>query len=138
LTGRHDGAEVLDSPSEWRAALSALPSLSDLCNVLPTIFLAHGSPMLIHPPHLAQARSGPLLSIQGPEGPLVAFLKDLGPALMDKYNPKAIVVLSAHWETEGGGVVTDYGDENPLLFDYYGFPKGSFVLTRSSCPPWRD
>ncbi|CDR44859.1 RHTO0S10e01948g1_1 [Rhodotorula toruloides] len=130
--GRDDGAEILDSPSEWRAALSALPSLADLHDVLPTIFLAHGSPMLIHPPHLANARSGPLLSIQGPEGPLVAFLKDLGPLLMEKYTPRAIVVLSAHWETEGGGVVTDYGDKNPLLFDYYGFPKELYEVTFKS------
>lgn len=70
----------------------------------------------------------------------MAFLKDLGPLLMEKYTPRAIVVLSAHWETEGGGVVTDYGDKNPLLFDYYGFPKGAFVFTRDgqrrrSSPP---
>lgn len=37
----------------------------------------------------------------GPRGPLAAFLKDFGPALLKKYNPKAIVVFSAHWETRG-------------------------------------
>lgn len=55
--------------------------------------------------------------IQGPGGLLCQFLEDLGPALLEKYNPRAIAVLSAHYETEGGGVVTDYGDENPLLYD---------------------
>lgn len=79
-------------------------------------------PMLIHPPHLADARGGPLNEVQGPNGGLAKFLQDLGPAVMEKYKPKAIVVLSAHWESPGGGIVTDYGDQNPLLFDYFGFP----------------
>lgn len=78
--------------------------------------------MLIHPPHLAEARGGPLGAIQGPTGPLARFLQDLGPALLEKYRARAIVVLSAHWESPGGGLVTDYGEENPLLYDYYGFP----------------
>jgi len=30
-------------------------------------------------------------------------------------------VFSANWETEGTRLVTDYGDENPLLMDYYNF-----------------
>jgi len=40
-------------------------------------------------------------SIGGPKGPHAQFLKDFGKTLMDKYNPKAIVVFSAHWETHG-------------------------------------
>lgn len=56
-------------------------------------------------------------TIQGPKGSLSNFLKDLGPALMKKYEPKAIVVFSAHWETNNGALVTDYGEENPLLMD---------------------
>lgn len=55
--------------------------------------------------------------VQGPGGLLCQFLEDFGPVLMEKYKPRAVVVLSAHYETRGGGVVTDYGDENPLLYD---------------------
>lgn len=36
----------------------------------------------------------------GREGPLAQFLDDFGPALLEKYKPKGIVVFSAHWETE--------------------------------------
>jgi aromatic ring-opening dioxygenase catalytic subunit (LigB family) len=76
----------------------------------------------------------------GPESPLANFLHDFGPALLAKYQPKGILVFSAHWETQeeqlgmsfslyGGHfdahpyreTVTDYGDENPLLMDYYNF-----------------
>lgn len=75
--------------------------------------------MLLFPPHLAKESSkfASLGEIQGPEGLLSQFLQDFGPALLEKYRPRAIVVLSAHYETEGGGVVTDYGEENPLLYD---------------------
>lgn len=56
----------------------------------------------------------------GPAGPLAHFLKDFGPALLEKYKPKGIVVFSAHWETSHERLVTDYGAENPLLYDYFG------------------
>jgi len=77
----------------------------------------------------------------GPEGELAQFLQDFGKTLVEKYNPRAIVVFSAHWEgphnqtlgesprrpvprrpSNDGAEVTDYGAENPLLMDYYGFP----------------
>lgn len=122
-TSNGDGAEVNDTPAQWRAELDALPSLEELGGRIPSVFLAHGQPMLITPPRLAAQRGGPLAKIQGPDGLLVQFLRDLGPHLLDKYRPRAIVVLSAHWETPGGGMTTDYGDENPLLMDYFGFPE---------------
>ncbi|GAA6043180.1 hypothetical protein JCM8097_008714 [Rhodosporidiobolus ruineniae] len=119
----NDGAEVNTTPEEWRKELEQLPTLEQTGGAIPSIFLAHGSPMLIHPPHLANQRGGSIGDIQGPTGPLAVFLTDLGPALVEKYKPKAVVVFSAHWETpNGGGVVTDYGEENPLLMDYFGFP----------------
>lgn len=76
-------------------------------------------PLLIYPPSLSVASSGmaAVADIQGPKGSLARFLKDLGPALLKKYEPKAIVVFSAHWETNNGALVTDYGEENPLLMD---------------------
>jgi len=61
--------------------------------------------------------------LSGPDSTLARFLKDFGPALLDKYKPKGILVFSAHWETNREIQVTDYGDENPLLMDYYGFDQ---------------
>ena len=37
----------------------------------------------------------------GRDGPLGQFLEDFGPVLLKKYEPKGIIVFSAHWETEG-------------------------------------
>ena len=69
-------------------------SLSGVGSVL--IVLA---PLLIWPERLPA--SLPLDSIGGPKGPNAQFLRDFGKTLVEKYNPKAIVVFSAHWETHG-------------------------------------
>jgi len=114
-------ASVVPVPSnqaEWRAAIASLPSTPDK---IPAFFFAHGSPALLGGSPARGGRAG-FADYHGPNGPLANFLADFGPALLSKYNPKAIVVFSAHWETLGERLVTDYGDENPLLMDYYGFP----------------
>ncbi|KAG9000075.1 hypothetical protein FRB94_005654 [Tulasnella sp. JGI-2019a] len=90
-------------------------------------------PMLLRNPNIKSDGHVPLImESQGPRSPLAAFLKDFGPALLRKYNPKVIVVFSAHWETEEETLVTDYGDNNPLLYDYYGFEKELYQLTFNS------
>ncbi|KAG2066101.1 Extradiol ring-cleavage dioxygenase class III enzyme subunit B [Suillus decipiens] len=100
--------------SEWRTALDALPSTPDK---IPAFFFGHGSPALI----ARQVTNSSMPSVMGQEGDLAKFLRDFGPALRAKYKPKGIVVFSAHWETIGIRHVTDYGDRNPLLMDYFGF-----------------
>ncbi|KAG6832713.1 hypothetical protein H0H92_012285 [Tricholoma furcatifolium] len=108
--------------SEWRKVIEALPSTP---NNIPAFFLAHGSPFLAFPENEIHGRLG---SYAGPKGPLASFLRDFGPALLKKYEPKGIVVFSAHWETYKTRLVTDYGDENPLLMDYYGFSPSMYKL----------
>jgi aromatic ring-opening dioxygenase catalytic subunit (LigB family) len=41
--------------------------------------------------------------------------------------PRALLVISAHWEEERPTVMN--GPKPPLLFDYYGFPAESYQLT---------
>jgi aromatic ring-opening dioxygenase catalytic subunit (LigB family) len=41
--------------------------------------------------------------------------------------PKAVLVVSAHWEESVPTLMT--GANPPLFFDYYGFPKASYELT---------
>jgi hypothetical protein len=59
-------------------------------------------PTLIWPPG-ARGRPGleDIIEAQGPTSPLADFLQEFGPALLKKYNPRGIVVFSAHWESEG-------------------------------------
>jgi len=103
-------------PTSWRRQLDALPTGGRI----PAFFFAHGSPLLIWPERLPGRL--PLDSIGGSRGPNAQFLRDFGKTLMEKYNPKAIVVFSAHWETNGHIEVMGY-ERNHLLYDYYNFPE---------------
>ncbi|KIY63132.1 Extradiol ring-cleavage dioxygenase class III enzyme subunit B [Cylindrobasidium torrendii FP15055 ss-10] len=119
-------ATIPMNQEEWRAAIDALPANPEK---IPAFFFSHGSPMLAMSESDARAMGSPALTEwMGPTSQLAKFLKDFGPALLKKYSPKAIVVFSAHWETQGERIVSDYGDENPLLMDYYGFQPEMYKL----------
>jgi 4,5-DOPA dioxygenase extradiol len=74
---------------------------------MPTLFVSHGSPMLFLEKDL----------------PARAFLATLG-SLMPK--PKAIVAVSAHWNTERPAVSVAAKPET--IHDFYGFPEPLYRL----------
>jgi 4,5-DOPA dioxygenase extradiol len=76
-------------------------------SALPTIFLSHGSPML---------------ALQ--DSPARRFLQGLGPLLG---RPKAIVMVSAHWETAGGPAVS-LAQRPDTIHDFGGFPRALFEM----------
>ncbi|KAN0141122.1 Extradiol ring-cleavage dioxygenase, class III enzyme, subunit B [Lactarius tabidus] len=117
--------------SAWQDRLATLPGSPD---TIPPFFFGHGSPLLVFPKDIADrdVRRHSVIKHYGPESPLANFLGDLGPALLAKYQPKGILVFSAHWETQEEQLVTDYGDENPLLMDYYNFDPELYKLKFSS------
>jgi len=73
---------------------------------LPSLFLSHGAPTL------------PLT-----ETPARTFLAGLGTQLP---RPKAILVISAHWETAEPEVNAVAGNET--IYDFYGFPRPLYEL----------
>eukprot|EP00842_Homolaphlyctis_polyrhiza_P000161 jgi/Hompol1/1145/HPOL_004646-RA len=93
---------------------------------LPVLFLAHGSPNLIMRPRSSEPQSP--TDVGGPNGRHVAFLKELGPYIINELKPKAIVVFSAHWETNRKVQVMSYSGKNELYYDYGGFPDYMYDL----------
>ncbi|MCX5514563.1 dioxygenase [Kaistia algarum] len=74
---------------------------------LPTYFLSHGSPMLA------------LM-----DTPAHRFLAELGKTIE---RPRAVVVVSAHFETAEPVVVAD---EHPaMIYDFRGFPRALYEIT---------
>jgi 4,5-DOPA dioxygenase extradiol len=68
---------------------------------LPVLFLGHGSPMNI-------------INDNSYTRMLRAYSKSIP-------TPKAVVIVSAHWQTRGTFVT---GADNPeQIYDFYGFPK---------------
>jgi aromatic ring-opening dioxygenase catalytic subunit (LigB family) len=79
----------------------------------PTYFIPHGG--------------GPCFFMDDPNGTwtgMAAFLRSLPSQLPEP--PKAILVVSGHWETEGFAFTT--AQKPALLFDYYGFPPHTYQL----------
>ncbi len=73
---------------------------------MPTLFISHGSPML---------------ALE--DAPTTKFLRDISKKLP---RPKAILVASAHWETENPMLT---GAENLFTkHDFYGFPEELYKL----------
>jgi aromatic ring-opening dioxygenase catalytic subunit (LigB family) len=75
------------------------------------VYFSHGGgplPILGDPGHIA----------------MVAFLKAL-PARLRR--PKAVLVISAHWEEERATLIG--AERPPMLYDYYGFPKEAYEIS---------
>src|SRR5438128_11573729 len=73
---------------------------------MPSVFVSHGSPTLI---------------LQ--DLPARTFLASLGSLLP---RPKAIVAVSAHWNTERPAVAV--AAKPPTIHDFYGFPEALYSL----------
>src|SRR5262245_45172026 len=56
---------------------------------------------------------------------LAGYLRGVADALPER--PKALLVLSAHWEEALPTVMT--AEHPPMLYDYYGFPPESYQIT---------
>ncbi len=81
----------------------------------PSLYIPHGG--------------GPCFFMPDPRGTwtqMEAYLRGLAASLPAR--PRAILIVSGHWETRGGFGFT--GAAHPgLIYDYYGFPPETYTLT---------
>jgi 4,5-DOPA dioxygenase extradiol len=75
----------------------------------PTVFVNHGG--------------GPM-PLMGRQPDLVQNMKEIVKKLLPKEPPSAIVLLSAHWESDPISITSS--PNPPMLFDYYGFPPETY------------
>ncbi|KAF0555614.1 Extradiol aromatic ring-opening dioxygenase [Gigaspora margarita] len=80
---------------------------SDASSRLPCYFLSHGGPTLV-------------LDNENSE---YKFLQQWGDKVLKEIQPKAIVIISAHWETKGEIRVGKFEGETPIIYDFGGFSE---------------
>ncbi|KAI8888202.1 Extradiol aromatic ring-opening dioxygenase [Backusella circina FSU 941] len=79
----------------------------------PVFFVSHGGPNLLED-----------------TGKAGEFYSWFGNYLKNELKPKAIVIISAHWQGEGRkGVFVDVSDKPKLIYDFYNFPKRYYEHT---------
>ncbi|MEP7049058.1 MAG: class III extradiol ring-cleavage dioxygenase [Pseudomonadota bacterium] len=84
---------------------------------LPVVYLPHGG----GPWPFVELRIGS----KAEQAELARYLRGLGS--VPKTPPKAVLVISAHWEEAVPTVMS--GARPPMLYDYYGFPAESYEIT---------
>ena len=74
--------------------------------MMPVLFIGHGSPMTIEQPRR------------------LAEWQAWGAALP---RPRAVLMISAHWETRP--LMLGATDTQPLIYDFYGYPESYYQLS---------
>lgn len=94
---------------------------SDMANVQPIVFLSHGG----GPSYFIDAKIIPAFKGMDKESEAAEFLRNFTKKTNLK-KPKAILVVSAHWETVE--VTVNTNTDHTLYFDYSGFPPETYKL----------
>lgn len=56
--------------------------------------------------------------------PVFSKLQQMGREITQRVEPAAVVVFSAHWQSDHPGAIeVNTSEQEPLLYDFYGFPK---------------
>lgn len=93
---------------------------------LPVVFLSHGG----GPCFFMDAREVPFVAGFDKNSDVADWYRKLAKTLDlagDK-KPKAMVVISAHWEASSSVRITARQDYPELFFDYYGFPEHTYQI----------
>lgn len=89
----------------------------DTTSRMPVVFLPHGGGPW---PFMNVAAFGPANMYDG----MAAYLRQL--KLVPPVKPRALLVISAHWEAAAPTVMTS--NKPPMFYDYYGFPPETYQV----------
>lgn len=90
---------------------------------IPALFISHGA----GPAFLLDGQAGSIFATMDRKSEVARAWSEMREARGLPRRPKAIVVVSAHWEERTPHVTS--GSSNKLLYDYYGFPDAAYQLS---------
>ena len=106
---------------------ASFPSSSGFPSRLPSLFISHGG----GPSFFMDATPGSRFADIGPDSSACQSLQSLAERLelTGSRRPRALLVISGHWETSDGSVhITARSSYPSLFYDYYGFPAHTYKL----------
>jgi len=115
VTAAFAGAEGTAAPNPEHAP--ARVAKGGMPGRMPVVFLPHGG----GPWPFVEIGIG----TRAEQAELAAYLRSV--SSLPKVPPKAVLVISAHWEEPVPTVMTHA--HPPMLYDYYGFPAASYEIT---------
>ncbi|CAF1612825.1 unnamed protein product [Rotaria magnacalcarata] len=90
----------------------------------PVVFLTHGAgPMMFF-----ESPAFPVFGEIDKNSPAAQWLRQLSQQLALPSLPKAILVITAHWETSNTIHISAQEKHTELLYDYHGFPSDAYKL----------
>eukprot|EP01138_Halocafeteria_seosinensis_P007890 gb/GECG01008061.1/.p1 GENE.gb/GECG01008061.1/~~gb/GECG01008061.1/.p1 ORF type:complete len:368 (+),score=20.23 gb/GECG01008061.1/:1-1104(+) len=98
-------------------------TMSDTTYKFPSFFISHGA----GPSFFLDGKEFPKFSEVDKHSDAAEFLRDFRRTQLDSL-PRAILVISAHWETPSDRPIEVTSAEKPeLVYDYYGFPSSTYA-----------
>lgn len=95
-------ASATSGPAGGEGAAAATPRRT------PVYFISHGGPNIMY----------------DVDHPVFARLVGLGREITQTVRPRAVVVFSAHWQSDTPDAVeVNVAETEPLIYDFYGFPR---------------
>ncbi|KAK9462178.1 Extradiol ring-cleavage dioxygenase, class III enzyme, subunit B [Lipomyces oligophaga] len=103
------------------SSTSAIKPPNTFSNQTPVYFFSHGGPTFMYTEQDPQ--------IFGGEPGAFKMLRKIGKEIIDTVKPKAVVVLSAHWQATRDTIEVNTAEITPLIYDFYGFPSYMYEET---------
>ncbi|CAF1415715.1 unnamed protein product [Adineta steineri] len=92
--------------------------------IFPVIFVTHGAgPMMF-----LESSPRPVMGEIDKHSPAAHWFRQLSKQFSLPSKPKAILVITAHWETSNIVHINAQQEHSQLLYDYYGFPSEAYEL----------
>ena len=96
LQGYQYTSPVLEqNPLQYQAPNASMPRT-------PVYFFSHGGPTII----------------EQTEHPAYKWLQNIGREITQEVKPKAVIVVSAHWQAGPSTVEVNVGEYEPLIYEY--------------------